>query len=201
MQSRCCWPPERPSALSPQAVLHLVPQRRGVERALDALGELAPVAQRRRRAARRRRSRRSTSGTGSTSGTPSRRAAAARPRRGGPRRCSGRRAGSRRRARAGDEVVHPVERAQEGGLAAAGRADERRHLALGQREAHVLHGELVAVADSRPRVSIFAAAAAGRGSVAHRQWPAAALRRVRVRIAMATRFRAKVSASSTNTVA
>ena len=66
MQSRCCWPPERPSAELSQPVLHLVPQRRALRRLrLDPRLELAAVAHAEQRAARRRRCRRSTWGTGS----------------------------------------------------------------------------------------------------------------------------------------
>ena len=90
MQSRCCWPPERPSALLLQPVLDLVPERRLLQRLLDALVEARPSA--RARAARRRRCRRSTSGTGSASGRPCRSGVAPRPgrrrRRRGP--CRGR---------------------------------------------------------------------------------------------------------------
>ena len=41
MQSRCCWPPERPRALSLEPVLDLVPERGAAQRRLDALVELA----------------------------------------------------------------------------------------------------------------------------------------------------------------
>ena len=41
MQSRCCWPPERPSADLLQPVLDLVPERRPLERPLDALVQVA----------------------------------------------------------------------------------------------------------------------------------------------------------------
>ena len=35
MQSRCCCPPESAMALALEPILHLVPQRRALERALD----------------------------------------------------------------------------------------------------------------------------------------------------------------------
>ncbi len=50
-------------------------------------------------------------------------------------------------AGAGDEVVHAVEGAQEGGLAAARGADERGDLVLGDGEVHVLDGVEAAVED------------------------------------------------------
>jgi hypothetical protein len=40
MQRRCCWPPERPSALS-KAILHLVPKRGLLQRSLDAARDAA----------------------------------------------------------------------------------------------------------------------------------------------------------------
>ena len=40
MQSRCCWPPERLSALFFEPVLDLVPERRLLERALDPIVEV-----------------------------------------------------------------------------------------------------------------------------------------------------------------
>jgi hypothetical protein len=46
------------------------------------------------------------------------------------------------------QVVHPVEAPQHGGLAAAGRPDERRHLVATDVERHVAHGTEVAVVDA-----------------------------------------------------
>src|SRR5690606_14689513 len=51
---------------------------------------------------------------------------------------------------AGDDLVHPVERAQERGLAAAGRADERRHRARLDRHRDVLDGVDRAVVGVQP---------------------------------------------------
>ncbi len=65
------------------------------------------------------------------------------------RRCPRRRAGCCRSTRQlVDGVVHPVEAAQEGRLAAAGRADQRRDLVLADVEADVLQRLLVAVEDA-----------------------------------------------------
>ena len=50
-------------------------------------------------------------------------------------------------ARAGDDLVHAVDGAEEGGLAATGRANERRHRIGLDRERHVLDGQEVAVED------------------------------------------------------
>src|SRR5690606_17566542 len=50
-------------------------------------------------------------------------------------------------ARARDDLVHAVQRAQEGGLAAAGRADERGHRPGRDRHGDALDGLEVAVVD------------------------------------------------------
>ncbi len=43
MHRRCCWPPERPRALSCEAVADLVPQRRAAQALLDDVVELAAL--------------------------------------------------------------------------------------------------------------------------------------------------------------
>ena len=50
-------------------------------------------------------------------------------------------------ARSANDLVHAVERAEEGRLAAAGRADERGHRASGDRDGDAFNGEEVAVVD------------------------------------------------------
>ena len=97
--------------------------------------------------ARRRCCRRSTSGTGSASGTPCRCVA---PRPGRSARRRGRPRGSDRALHPGrgDEVVHAVEATQHGGLAAAGRADERGDLVLVHVEVHLPHGAEAPVVDA-----------------------------------------------------
>ena len=128
MHRRCCWPPESAERALFEPVLDLVPERR-------AAGAPARPARRGRPssrgcAARTRRCRRSTSGTGSASGRPCRCGGAPRPgRRSGRRgRCRGR--GPAPPRRAGDQVVHAVETAQERALAAARRPDERGDVVL-----------------------------------------------------------------------
>ena len=129
MQRRCCWPPDRPVPGSLQAVLHLVPQPGPPQALLDDLVESALV---RRKPMDARavgdvlvdRS----SETGWASGTPCRRGHAAAT-------TSSvavvdvlpvdlDRAGH---ARDRDGVVHAVDAAQEGRLAAARGADEGGH--------------------------------------------------------------------------
>ena len=51
---------------------------------------------------------------------------------------------------AGHQVVHPIQGLEEGGLAAAGGADEGRHLLLGDVHAHVLEGLRRAVPEVQP---------------------------------------------------
>ena len=50
----------------------------------------------------------------------------------------------------GHQVVHPIQGLEEGGLAAAGGADEGRHLLLGDVHAHVLEGLRRAVPEVQP---------------------------------------------------
>ena len=49
--------------------------------------------------------------------------------------------------RAGDHLVHPVDRAQEGRLAAARRADQRRHRLRPDRHGDTLYGQERPVVD------------------------------------------------------
>ena len=147
MHRRCCCPPDRPapgrSRRSLTSSQRLAPAQRALDDLLGLLlGHLAVEL-----AGRRRRSRRWTSsGTGWAAGRPCRRCGAPRP---GPRRrrrCPGRRAATRALdAGAGDDLVHPVDRAQRGRLAAAGRADEGGDRARLDRQGHVCDGAEAAV--------------------------------------------------------
>ena len=125
MHSRCCWPPTAPHP-AVQAVLDLAPQASPAQARLDQLSLPAtrmPVS-----FSPRPRCRRSTwPGTGSASGRPSRSAPTS------VTRCAGLvdvaavqqdLTGQRGDA---DQLVHPVQDAQERRLAAARRPDQRRH--------------------------------------------------------------------------
>ena len=122
-----------------QAVRDLVPQAGTAQAASRRSRPCRPCRGRARGCAgRRRRCRRSTSGTGWASGTP------CRPARGAASTSTlrvvdvpGRRGGCRPRPGSRRSVVHPVEAAQEGGLAAAGGADQRRHLPVADVEVDV----------------------------------------------------------------
>ena len=65
--------------------------------------------------------------------------------------------------RAGPVLVQSADRARDGGLAAAGLADQRHHLALGQVEGHVVDDLLAAVEDVEPLDREDHVALAGRG--------------------------------------
>ena len=146
MQRRCCWPPDRPSAEVLQPVLRppptAPPWRATIARARPSRrGRGARAAARRRRCCRR-----STSGRASASGTPCRCARAGPP----DRSCLAedvlaveqhRALGALARI----EVVHAVEDAQQGRLAAARRADHRRDLALRHGEVDAFQGLLLAI--------------------------------------------------------
>ena len=131
-----------------ELVLDLVPQRRPAERLLDQLVHVALEAG--DLADRRRCCRRSTWGTGSASGTPCRSAGGPRP--GRPARVVEVDAVVQQRPLdpgALDQVVHPVQAADERRLAAAGRADQRRDLVAVDRQRHVADGPEVPVVDGQ----------------------------------------------------
>ena len=44
MHSRCCWPPESASAERVEAILHFLPERRGLEAGFDASASSAREA-------------------------------------------------------------------------------------------------------------------------------------------------------------
>ena len=145
MQSRCCWPAGQPVCVVVQPALDLVPERGPLEGLLERGRPLAPCPG---CAGRTRRCRRSTSETGSASGTPSRSACAPRPDRPGavqvlavvdhvPVNLRGR-----------DQVVHPVEAANQSALAAPGWADQRCDLVLGDLHRDAVDGLLACVEDA-----------------------------------------------------
>ena len=129
MHSRCCWPPESAPPGASRRSLTSFQRPAAVRQSSTRSSLLVRDALAGAASGRRARSRGSTSpGTGWASGRPcrcARRASMGARRR---RRCRRRRAAPRRRARARHQLVHPVEDAQEGRLAAARRADQRGHL-------------------------------------------------------------------------
>ena len=84
-------------------------------------------------------------------------------------------------AGAGDQVVHPVEAAQHGRLAAAGRADQRGDLVLAEREVHVVDGVEVAVEDVEPERLHHGVGRASGSSRSTSSWTSANDRQVRRR--------------------
>ena len=153
MHSRCCWPPERPApglfSRSLTSFQRFAPLQRLLD---DVVGDRLLVLHAVEPQAGQRRCRRSTSsGTGWAAGRPCRPCGARRPGRRRRRRGPGRRADLALDPRAGDHLVHPVQRAQEGRLAAAGRADEGRHRARLDGHRDVLDGVEVAVVDVEVR--------------------------------------------------
>ena len=147
MHSRCCCPPDRPSAEALQAVLDLVPQRRAPQRLLDdgvelglganavdsraegdvvvdALGERVRLLEHHADAAADLGGRHV--GGVQVGGVVAQPARHPRPR---------------------GHVVHPVEAAQDRGLSAARGADERRDLVLEDLHGHAAHGAEAAVVD------------------------------------------------------
>src|SRR6185369_3716805 len=103
-------------------------------------------------------------------------------------------------AAAGDELVHPVQRAQERRLAATGGADQRRHRLLGDVQGDRTDPLLLPVEDGQVADDQLVGRRDGGGRDAH-PCTIPAVRRTRARTRMAAMLRTNVSASSTSTVA
>ena len=143
MQSRCCWPPERPSAFFFSRSLTSSQSAACAQRLLDAIVEafLPPehagpegdvVVDRLRERVRLLEDHPDLLPHLDGVDVLSRR---------GPRRGTA----PCRAPRAGDQVVHVVEDADERALAAAGRADDRRHLVAVDRQRDLAHRQVAVV--------------------------------------------------------